>query len=1142
MKSQKSSTSQAGRIVSLVLAVTASIFLSAVVSHAATLFVVTSANDSNAPGTLRWAINSSNGSPGFDTIAFNIPGGGVRTINLTSGLPIITDPVYLDGTTQPGYSGTPIIELNGSSAGGAHGLRISAGNTVVLGLVINRFTGTGIYLHGSGFNGIRSCYIGISASGISDLGNSDGIRIDNTSPGNSIGGTATTSRNVISGNESRGLSLSSSGNVIRGNFIGTNAAGTAALPNASSGISLINASNNTIGGTTAGARNIISGNQADGIFIGGQTSPADANIVQGNYIGTDVTGLLDLGNSNHGIQLDRASNNIIGGIKSTGSTSSNLISGNGGIGIRITGQSGQISTGNQIRGNIIGQFGMPNEFYGIFIDNGSTDNRIGGVSDGEENIIFANLEGGIAVQSGTGNAILGNIIYQNEGPGIDLGVDGVTPNDAGDADTGGNNRQNFPLLSSVTTSGTITTFTGTLNSTANTGFRIEFFITPDCDPSGYGEGFDGSESLAVPSLITNGSGNASFTFSIFTAGVAPVGKFITATATDPSGNTSEFSPCAMVTAPGPGSFSLSFASKTVDENVVFQDVTIQRTGGNTGAVSVNFAATNGTATSPGDYTGPTTTYNFAPGETSKNVFITVINDTLDETDETVNLTLSNPTGGATLSNPSTATLTITDNDPPVALSISDVSLAESNSGQAGFSFNVTLAAASGHAVTVNYAAIAGGTATVGDDYQPASGMLTFAAGESSKPVTILVNGDTQDEPSETFFVQLSGQTNATLAKAQGIGTIINDDAVAPASLQFSDAAYSVQEGLTAINVTVTRNGDTTAAATVDYATSNGTADQKGDYEFAAGTLQFAPGDVSHTFAILINEDSYIEGTETLNLTLSNPMGGTLGAQSIAVLSITDGLPESASNPIDDAQTFVHTHYHDFLNREPDAAGLAFWTNQIASCGNDAQCIEVKRINVSAAYFLSIEFQQTGYLLYLFQKESFGSMPKYNSFMRDLQEVSQGVVVNSPGWEQKLAANQQQFAEKWVERPAFKAAYDNMSNAAYVNALYANAGVVPPQAERDALVTALDAATQTRAAVLLEVAGNAAFRQQEQNPAFVLMQYFGYLRRDPDSGPDSDLSGYYFWLTKLNAFNGDYLQAEMVKAFLTSIEYRTRFGQ
>ena len=154
----------------------------------------------------------------------------------------------------------------------------------------------------------------------------------------------------------------------------------------------------------------------------------------------------------------------------------------------------------------------------------------------------------------------------------------------------------------------------------------------------------------------------------------------------------------------------------------------------------------------------------------------------------------------------------------------------------------------------------------------------------------------------------------------------------------------------------------------------------------------------------------------------------------------------------------------------------------------------------------------------------------------------GVIVNAPGWEQKIKDNQQQFAENWMNRPAFKAVYDSMSNPDFVNTLYANAGILPAQAKVTSLVNALDTNNQSRADVLLEVAADATFRQKEQSAAFVLMQYFGYLRRDPQASPDSDLSGYNFWLNKLNQFGGNYVDAEMIKAFITSFEYRGRFGQ
>jgi hypothetical protein len=486
-------------------------------------------------------------------------------------------------------------------------------------------------------------------------------------------------------------------------------------------------------------------------------------------------------------------------------------------------------------------------------------------------------------------------------------------------------------------------------------------------------------------------------------------------------------------------------------------------------------------------------------------------------------------------------LTIVDDESFPKVSINDVSLKEGDSGTTSFTFTVSLSGASGQTVKVDYSSD-DGTALSPGDYNENIGTLSFAPGETSKSITILVKGDTQFEPNETFTVDLANFVNAIAGKSSGLGTIVNDDTNTLPTIQFSQATYSIQEDLTALNVTVTRGGDTSGPASVDYQTVDGTAKQKSDFEYAAGTLTFAPGEVSKVIPVLINEDMLIEGAETFSLALSNPTGTEFGSQTTTVVTISDDAPESLTSPIDDAQAFVYTHYHDFLNREPDAAGLNFWASQITACGSDAACIDATRANISAAFYLSIEFQQTGYLLYLMQKESYGTMPKYASYMRDLQQISRGVVVNTPGWEQKLADNQQQFAAEFVNRPEFKAKYDNLSNADYVTALYANAGVVAPQTEGDALVARLDFANESRATALLDVASNAAFHQQEQNAAFVLMEYFGYLRRDPSAAPDSDQAGYNFWLNKLNQFNGNYLDAEMVRAFIVSTEYRQRFGQ
>jgi hypothetical protein len=256
------------------------------------------------------------------------------------------------------------------------------------------------------------------------------------------------------------------------------------------------------------------------------------------------------------------------------------------------------------------------------------------------------------------------------------------------------------------------------------------------------------------------------------------------------------------------------------------------------------------------------------------------------------------------------------------------------------------------------------------------------------------------------------------------------------------------------------------------------------------------------------------------------------------------------NSIDDAQFMVRQQYHDFLNREPDKDGLAFWTNEVDICGGDAQCIDVKRVNVSAAFYLSIEFQQTGYLVYRTYKAAYGNLPdapvpiRFNEFLPDTQEVGKGVIVNQNDWEQVLENNKQAFADEFVQRARFAAAFPvTMTEADFVDKLNVNAGNPLSQTERDQLVGDLAAGAKTRAQVLRAVAENQNLAQREFNRAFVLMQYFGYLRRNPDDAPEPGLNfdGYNFWLNKLDSFDGNYVEAEMVKAFLASSEYRHRFG-
>jgi hypothetical protein len=264
----------------------------------------------------------------------------------------------------------------------------------------------------------------------------------------------------------------------------------------------------------------------------------------------------------------------------------------------------------------------------------------------------------------------------------------------------------------------------------------------------------------------------------------------------------------------------------------------------------------------------------------------------------------------------------------------------------------------------------------------------------------------------------------------------------------------------------------------------------------------------------------------------------------------------AANPIVTSDFFVRQQYLDFLNRQADADGLAFWTNQINSCGSDQQCIEVKRINVSAAFFLSIEFQQTGYLVYRTYKASYGNitgMPvpvRLNEFVPDTRQIGQDVIVNQTGWEAKLEANKQAFFNGFVNRSRFTAAFSSgLTAQQFVDNLYANAGLAPASgANRAAAISEFNSTTPAdaaaRARALRLVAEDPMLAQQEFNRAFVLMQYFGYLQRNPNDAPEAtlDFAGYNFWLGKLNQFNGNFVNAEMVKAFITSGEYKQRFGQ
>ena len=384
----------------------------------------------------------------------------------------------------------------------------------------------------------------------------------------------------------------------------------------------------------------------------------------------------------------------------------------------------------------------------------------------------------------------------------------------------------------------------------------------------------------------------------------------------------------------------------------------------------------------------------------------------------------------------------------------------------------------------------------------------------------------------------------------------------PTVVQFTQNIYLVQETATTVQINVSRTGDLSGVTTVNYTTVNGTASDRSDFTAASGTLHFGAGEALKSFNVLLTDDTLVEGFENMRLVLSNPTGALLatpqvdGHPSDVLLEIQDNDSSGNSNPIGNSQFFVRQHYHDFLNREPDAAGLQFWVDQIEGCGADNACREVKRINVSAAFFLSIEFQETGYLAYRMYHAAYGETTSPNvagtvpivrlqEFLPDTQRIGQGVQVGIGNWQQQLEDNKNAYALEFVQRQRFLTAFPlTMTAAEFVAKLDQNTnGVLSDndKAQLLAILGATPADAAKRAAAVRKVAEDNELRQRELNRAFVLMQYYGYLRRNPDDPQDTDFRGWKFWLDKLNQFNGNFVDAEMVKSFLVSGEYRQRFG-
>lgn len=636
--------------------------------------------------------------------------------------------------------------------------------------------------------------------------------------------------------------------------------------------------------------------------------------------------------------------------------------------------------------------------------------------------------------------------------------------------------------------------------------------------------------------------------------------------------------------PSPGfehcTINLSASTFTVNEDAGQLIIGVNRTCDDLRESKVDFFTQGGSAISNADFSRASGRVDFAAGQTSKTIALTIINDAGGEPSESFSLVLTDPGGSSRLISPSSAVISILDNDagappPPTPSPSPSVSPSPTPSpiptpGLEHCSIRLsnasfTVSEGVGQVVVgVNRTCdrireskvdffTRGASATSGSDFTARSGRVDFADGETNKTITLTILEDTNGEASESFnlFLTDPGGSAMLVNPASALITITDNDGGGPTpgptpnptpspaptpspspraehcQIRLNAASFSVAEDAGQLLVTVNRACDELRESKVDFFTRFGTASDRSDFTYAAGRLFFAPGEVSKDIRLLVTDDVLVEGNETFSLSLTDAGGSAaLVAPGSAVITIVDNdVAAPTSNPADQAQFFVKQHYADFLNRDADQNGLNYWSGRITECGNNEDCIRDRRIGVSAAFFVEAEFQETGNYVYRLYKGSFNRKPNYDEFMPDRGRLIEG---------NDVAGGKVRLSDDWVVRPEFLERYPtSMSAFEFVNRLMDNAGLMPYVDDRNRLVNDMFNG-KTRSQVLREVVEFPELRQREYNSAFVLMQYFGYLRRDADQG------GYDFWLNVLdNRVPNNH--RSMVCAFLTSAEMQERFS-
>ncbi len=694
------------------------------------------------------------------------PGGGnVISGNAQNGITVIDadGSQYVNnmiGTDPTGTTALPNQQYGIRAIGGGF---INIGTSAMgTGNLISGNGNSGVIVEGSATQyAIVGNTIGTDLAGIAKLANGgDGVSVygQTVAVGNANGG------NLISGNADNGIAIDNSAQdvTVVNNTIGLNAGGTAKIANSQYGIRALGGSGIVLG--QPGEGNVISGN-GRGVIL----EAVDGATVKSNIIGLSPDQAVEFGNDEVGIEILGANNQIGGHAAGEG----NVIARNALYGVFLVGAG---ATGNHVEGNIIGtNAALAGNFPNLFgvVIYGASGNFIGGTAAGAGNVIANSPNQGIYNWFGSQNSFLGNRIYGNGALGIDLDPQGPVPNDVLDTDHGPNEGQNYPTVTLATSTASNVTIAGQLGSSADSSYRIEYFVSLICPHSGLGVG---ENFIGFQNVSTDANGIAALSATIPTALIE---GYVTATATSADGNTSEFSPCIAIGPAGAGQFNISRDPVLAYEDFGVAHVAVVRSQGVTGAVSVHFKTADGSATAPSDYGAVDQVLNFADGEAIQLVDIPIVLDNNIEGTEQFSVALSQATGGAFLGSQASADVTLIDHDPlyPV-YSVGDATVPEPLSGQAQVNLAIKLSAPTNHVVTLNYST-QDGSAKAGQDYVTATGQVIFAAGENIKlvPLTVLANGASASDRVFNLVINGNGAQQVYAGDSEGEIVILGGDRI-----------------------------------------------------------------------------------------------------------------------------------------------------------------------------------------------------------------------------------------------------------------------------------------------------------------------------------------------------------------------------